>query len=262
MSHRFKFGWMVLAALLASTILLVAAPPHQGRVLIGEVPVPGVIVTATQGGKKFTAATSADGSYSLPELTEGTWTIQIEMTGFASLRQEITAGTDAPPSIWTLKMLPLNQVKSEPVPGFITSAPSLQGLQVLSPSDEPLELRTANGLLINGSVSNGASTPFALSPAFGNNRRNLRSPYNWNLAIVGNNAALDARPFSLTGQDTPQPAYSRIQSSLTVGGPLRIPLLFRRGNFNVTYSRTQNRNASLQTALMPTPVSDTTKRTR
>jgi len=77
-------------------------------------------------------------------------------------------------------------------------------------------------------------------------------PYRFNYSLNGNNALLDARSFSLTGQDTPKPGYSRIGSTLSVSGPLRIPHVFRMGNFTASYSRTQNRNASVQTTQMPT----------
>jgi hypothetical protein len=107
-------------------------------------------------------------------------------------------------------------------------------------------------LLINGSVSNGASTPFALARGFGNNRLRGRSLYTGTLAVSGSNSLFDARSFSLTGQDTPKPVYSRVQSSLTFGGPFQIPSLFRSGQFSVSYNRTQNRNATLQTAQVPT----------
>jgi len=72
------------------------------------------------------------------------------------------------------------------------------------------------------------------------------------MSFVGSNAIFDASPYSLTGQETPQPAYNRLQSGITFGGPLQIPHLFRMGSFTVSYSRTQNGNATLQTAQMPT----------
>jgi hypothetical protein len=60
---RLRFGSVLVAhAGLLNSKLLLAAPQHQGRVLVGEVPIPGVVVTATQGDKKFTAATNADGT--------------------------------------------------------------------------------------------------------------------------------------------------------------------------------------------------------
>ena len=88
--------------------------------------------------------------------------------------------------------------------------------------------------------------------AVGNNRAGGRSPYNGNVSFSGSNALLDARSFSLTGQDTPKPDYNRLQSTITLGGPFQIPGLFRNGSFTVSYARTQNRDASVETALMPT----------
>jgi trimeric autotransporter adhesin len=117
-----------------------------------------------------------------------------------------------------------------------------------------LSQRAADGFLINGSVNNGASSPFAQLQAFGNNRRGVRSLYNGNLGFSLDNSALDARSFSLTGQDTLKPAYSRMQGLASFGGPLKIPGLLKRNgpNFTVNYQWMHNRNASTQTGLMPT----------
>ena len=119
-------------------------------------------------------------------------------------------------------------------------------------SSSDLASRAADGLLINGSTNNGASSPFAQAAAFGNNRRG-RALYNGGFAIVSDNSALNARPYSLTGQDTPNPSYNRVTTGFNFGGPLRIPKLVRNGpNFFFGYQRTQNRNASVQSGLMPT----------
>jgi len=45
-----------------------------------------------------------------------------------------------------------------------------------------------------------ATSPFALSAAFGNNRRGPRSLYNGNISLTIDDSNLDARPFSITGQ--------------------------------------------------------------
>jgi hypothetical protein len=117
-----------------------------------------------------------------------------------------------------------------------------------------LSQRAADGLLINGSVNNGASSPFAQLQAFGNNRRGVRSLYNGNLGFSLRNAALDARSFSQTGQDTLKPGYNQMQGLASFGGPFKIPGLLRRNgpNFTVNYQWVHNRNASTQPGLMPT----------
>ena len=111
-----------------------------------------------------------------------------------------------------------------------------------------------DGYLINGSVNNGASTPFAQSAAFGNNRRGARSLYNGNLGLVFNNAVWDARSYSITGQNTVKPAYSRVQGLASFGGPIKIPHLITRNGPNLTlnYQWTRNRNANTQTSRVPT----------
>jgi hypothetical protein len=114
----------------------------------------------------------------------------------------------------------------------------------------------ADGLLVNGSVNNGAASPFAQSPAFGNNRKGGRSLYTGGVGITLDNAALDARSFSVTGQDTPKPGYNHMTGFASFGGPLYIPHLMKPSrtplNFFVGYQWMRNRNASTQPALMPT----------
>ena len=116
--------------------------------------------------------------------------------------------------------------------------------------------RAADGLLINGSVNNGASSPFAQLQAFGNNRRGVRSLYNGSLGFMLDNSNLDARTFSLTGQDTPKPSYNRLTGLAAFGGPVKIPGLLKRNgpNFTVNYQWVHNRNPATQagTGLVPT----------
>jgi outer membrane receptor protein involved in Fe transport len=122
-------------------------------------------------------------------------------------------------------------------------------------ASQPASSSASNdGYLINGSVNNGASTPFAQSAAFGNNRRGPRSLYNGNIGLVFNNAVWDARSYSITGQNTPKPDYNRVQGLASFGGPLKIPHLINRNGPNLTlnYQWTRNRNANTQTSRVPT----------
>jgi hypothetical protein len=107
---------------------------------------------------------------------------------------------------------------------------------------------------INGSVNNGASSPFAQSGAFGNNRRGGRSLYQAALGITVDNASWDAQSFSLTGQNTPKPPYNLLQGTASFGGPIRwFPKIFGQNAPNVFfgYQWTRNRNASTLTGLVP-----------
>ena len=85
------------------------------------------------------------------------------------------------------------------------------------------------GFLINGTANNAASSPFAMAQAFGNNRRASRSLYNGNLGVIFDNSTFDARPFSLTGQETPRLDYNHVQGVFAFGGPIKIPHFIRNG---------------------------------
>ena len=128
-------------------------------------------------------------------------------------------------------------------------------------ADQPAEAQSAaDAFNINGSANNAAASNFGMSGAFGNNRRGAGSLYTGNVGAIFGNSVLDARSFSLTGQDTAKPAYNRISTSAQVGGPLRIPHLFNANNapnFFVSYQMARNRNASVQPALMPTALERT-----
>jgi hypothetical protein len=89
--------------------------------------------------------------------------------------------------------------------------------------------------------------------AFGNGRRNPRMRYNGNLAIIEDNSALNARQFSITGQDTPKPSTQNARITAVFGGPLKIPHLVsgQKTTFNVNYQFARSRNGSTITTLMP-----------
>src|SRR5581483_9080677 len=246
---------------------LIASEQH-GMVTFGGLPVPGATVTATQGNKKFTTVTNPDGAYSFPDLSDGPWSIQVDMLGFETAKGEIAAAPSATPPTWDLKMLPLDQIHAQaqsiaksvlpaatpPPQPAETKKQEPAPAQTDSARDE-MEQRAADGLLVNGSQNNGASSPFALFPAFGNNRNGGRSLYNGGLGIFVDNSIWDARPFSFTGQNTPKLPYDHFSASAFFGGPLRIPHLLRNGpNFFVSYQWMRNRSDTLGDALMPTAV--------
>ena len=260
---------------------ILAAGEHRGVVKVGTLPVPGATVTARQGEKTAATLTDGQGVYVFPDLGDGAWTITVEKRGFApAQREEQAPGT----AEWNLTILPLAkiteagadaEVRAGESPELETKLPAniaapaatntTSGFQQteVSASSTPVEAtevsadvsrRAADGFLVNGSVNNAASSPFSQLPAFGNNRASGRWRYNGNLGLMMDNSRLDARPFSLTGQNTPRPAYNRFTGLATLGGPIRIPGLLRNGpQFTLNYQWTRNRNAATQSALMPTP---------
>ena len=253
---------LVAVGLLAFNLF---ASEQRGLVTFGGLPVPGATVIATEGDKKFTAVTDPDGAYVFPSLADGVWTIQVDMLGFSPLKSDITVGSQTKPATWELKMLRLDQIHAEaepvappqPAAANTPAEPEKPAATAKAKETEPardeLEQRAADGVLINGSQNNGASSPFALFPAFGNNRNGSRSLYNGGLGIFVDNSIWDARQFSITGQNTAKPGYNHLTGSVYFGGPLKIPHLLRNGpNFFVGYQWTRNRNDTIGTALMPT----------
>ena len=107
-THRF----LQLCCILAGTILCSTASASQqnGKVTFNGLPVPGATITATQGSKKVTTVSDSDGNYRFADLTDGAWTIDIEMLGFAKVEQGITVNADQPGIRWELKMHPVDQV--------------------------------------------------------------------------------------------------------------------------------------------------------
>src|SRR6185369_734562 len=111
----------------------------------------------------------------------------------------------------------------------------------------------ADGFLINGSVNNGAASPFAQAAAFGNNRRGRGSLFNYQFAVVEGNSAFDARPFSFSGQPAVQQNYNDLHLGGTFGGPLRFQKFMRNGpNVFLGYQHNDDHNATTAPGVMPT----------
>ena len=254
-----------IACLIVSS--LAAASEYHGQVTFGALPLPGATVTATQGGRKFVAITDQQGHYFFADLPDGTWTIEVEMLCFSTITQDVAIAPNAPAASWELKLRSLDQIRSQIKP--IVSAggvapPSVKREPAAAPPDnqapgtrrsqneDDLNQRAADGFLINGSVNNGAASPFAQLAAFGNNRNGAKGLYNGGIGITLDNSALDARPFSLTGLNLPKATYNRITGVATLGGPLKIPHILEHGPvFFLAYQWMRSRDATTQASLVP-----------
>jgi hypothetical protein len=280
---------VLLALLLGAGVGPAAAAEHVGQVTVGGVAVPGATVTAAQGAQRVVTSTDDGGRYRFPDLADGVWTITVEMRGFAPTSRDVTIPAPAQPEAWQLTLLPFDEIARglpllAPAPGGAPAAvrrstesspatstpPVFQRADIVaggsasqaspppaSPSDgpplDPTGMGAANGLLINGSVNNGAASPFAQLAAFGNNRRGQRWLYTGGMGVLLGNSAWDARPYSFTGASTPKPDYNDVQFLGTFGGPLRIPGLFDNGGqFTLGYQRLVDNNAFTSPARMPT----------
>jgi hypothetical protein len=419
-AHRFFRHCAGLLAVVSLVTVLMASE-HEGTVTANGLPVPGATVTATQGDKKFATTTDDRGVYQFANLPDGTWTIHVEMLGFAPLTREVGIAPDAPSPVWSLTLLTLDAVKRQIAPAAAAAAPahtapsqtvanqtagpvhggsvrpqsasnaaspggrngsaggrgnggpnggrpSLRqamgqggfqrldvnetgdgfGQGVENGSDNLASLagtdptQSSDAYVLNGSVSNGLELPQqndwqfggrgGMGPggpggmeglggpgamdgppqggaaggpggergammggggfgggrgggggfggggfggrgfgggrgnrqngrggrgyqaSFGNGRRDRRMQYNGNLNFTYGNTALDARPYSLTGQDTAKAAGYQARTSIMFGGPLKIPHLLdgTKTSFNINYQFARNRNGSTFSGLMPT----------
>ncbi len=246
---------LCLAGVWLSAFPLLASEYH-GQVTFNGLPVPGATVTATRDSRTFTTTTDSQGLYSFRDLTDGAWSIDVKMLGFAALKQDVLIKPNAPSGSFALKLLPIDEIQARiesPAPTQPQSrAETKPAPEPQSPQQADLSQRAADGFLINGSVNNGAASPFSQPFAFGNNRRGGKGLYNGGIGLTFDNSALDARAFSLTGQNTPKPSYNRMTGLLALGGPIRIPHLLQNGpNVFVGYQWTRNRDATTQSALVP-----------
>src|SRR5260370_39256273 len=138
------------------------------------------------------------------------------MLGSSTIRREIGVAPDAPSARWEVTLLPVDQIDALIAPSQAV-AKSSQGRQgqrkeraQARGAEEDLDQLNPDGLLIDGSVNNGAASPVAQNAAFGNNRRGARKLYTGGGGVKFDNSVLDAAPFSLAGQNTPRPSYNDV----------------------------------------------------
>jgi hypothetical protein len=259
---------LLLSCLLWAGALEVAhATESCGQVTFGGVPVPGATVTATRGSRAVSVTTDERGLYRFADLADGAWKIEIKLQLFQPIHAEVTVSANAAPGKFELTALPLDDLKAlaKSVQPRVLAQPKLQEPAEKKPdaaANAPVDIpkppddanqQSADGLLVNGSVNNAATSQYSLNQAFGNRRPNSRSLYNGGFALILDNSALDAQQYSLSGFSTPKPAYNRITFGFTVGGPFKIPRLLPRGpTFFFAYQGTRDHTALTNSALVPT----------
>src|SRR5215831_2699574 len=287
-----RFGLLAIVLCVSARILF-AGGEHSGQVTFSGLPVPGATVTATSGDKKLVTATDEQGVFNLPDATEGIWSLHVEMLGFEPLTRDVTVTSTPQPSEWTLMLRPFEDItrgipRPAPAPlpaatngaaaapgrgaapqqqaqgrGFqragVTATPQpARGNRPASPVEDaapaPEQPNGAtDGFLINGSVNNGAASPFAQAAAFGNNRRGRGSLFSYQFAMVEGNSALDARPFTFSGQPTPKSNYNDLHVGGTFGGPLRFSKFMRNGpTVFLGFQHADDTNATTAPGVMPT----------
>jgi len=255
---RFLCVWLMLWAGLSAH-----AAEYHGQIFYSGYPVPGATVTVSQSAKQFSTVTDEQGLYEFPNLADGSWKVEIQMRGFVTFRSTVTIAPNLPQGKWELQQLSLAQMLAQTKVSKPMVEPRLTeraedkpaSPELVAPAAPPEDTddKSADGLLINGSQNNAATSQYSLSSAFGNRRPGARGLYNGGLGAIANNSVFDARPYSVTGFALPKDQYSRITMLASLGGPFRIPHLWYRGpNFFIAYQWTRNRTAATEPGLVPT----------
>ena len=205
--------WAGLAVLLAASTSAWASEFH-GIVSVGGVPVPGATVTVTQGGKKYVTVTDTQGFYSIADLADGAATVDVAMTGFAELKQDVTVAADGALAKLELKQMSLDEMRAalKPVmsaPYTEVQAKSEVKVTAVAPKPkvdasaanaaptavpEDASQRATDGLLVNGSVNNAATSQFSLQQRFGNTASG-KSLYSYSLNVRNETSVLDAKSY-------------------------------------------------------------------
>ena len=92
--------------------------------------------------------------------------------------------------------------------------------------------------------------------AFGNRIGRGREAFRGAMFFSLDNSALDARPYSLTGQTVVKPSYAQSRFGFSGGGPLRIPKLINSPKtfIFVNYSGTRSKSPYNNTSTLPSPL--------
>ena len=241
-------------------------PEYRGTVTYHGLPVPGATVTLVQGAVKHATVTDSQGFYVLTGLVDGAATLTIASTGFGSAEQAVTVGADSALGKTELKMLGLAEMRAalKPVasaavteaqvrsePAKTGEAPKKADAGAPAAVPEEVAAKAADGLLINGSVNNAATSVFSQAGRFGNTTSG-KSLYNFSLNVRVDNSALDARSYSIAGDNTTKPQTNALTGGFSFQGPIKIPGLLKHGpDLYVGYQRTQNSAAVTTPGLVP-----------
>jgi trimeric autotransporter adhesin len=256
-------GWLLVLVLATGQPFALAASDYFGQVTFNGLPVPGATVTATPreaggagvAGTKASATTDQDGIYHLADLVDGIWTLTIEMLGFEPITREITVPAEKEPAPDALAVRSFDELAREiaaPRPDRVITDVRDQPPVDLSVLIGPTGMGAADGLLINGSLNNGASTPFAIPRAIGNNRPRGPSVRTYAAGLQLGNSAWDARPFSLAGPRPSTPSYTDTQALGTFQGPFRLPGVRNPITVALGYQGSSTTNVNTQFTRVPT----------
>ena len=207
------------------------AAEHHGTVKCGDLPVPGASVTAIQGDKKLLTTTDENGRYSFADVSDGAWTIEVEMLGFAKLSKEVGVAFDAPAAEWNLKFLPMSAIiaptpsatastapATAPVTGPVTAPVTAQAPSAATASPKA----AATGPAARGQRANAARGTQGGRQNGANGRPSLLAPNDYQRVDVNSSGDLSAASdMGLAANETADLSNSADPSLLVTGSVSR-----------------------------------------
>lgn len=163
--------WIFAASLMAAD--------YHGMVKFAGLPIPGATVTATNGDKKHFTTTDENGRYAFAGLSDGLWTVEVEMLGFAKLSNEVAIAFGAPAPEWNLKFLSLGAITAAaPAPPKVPAAAGTPAPATTQSATAASPVPAARGSAAGGQPANTARAPQAGRGQNGANGQPSRPPAN------------------------------------------------------------------------------------
>ena len=237
---------MNLGMLVAAVALVAPLPPSDlaGRIEFAGLAVPGATVTATQSTRTVTALSAEDGTFRMPDLPDGVWQVRVEMRGFVTVVREVTLPLGESGLVVSLTMRPYEEILASA--GTVTPTPDVPVAAAASGAGDD------DAVILLGTVTNGAATPFAQPRAVGNNRPDQPRQYNGSVSTTLANSAWNARPYSFGGASATADTGD-VQLAFTLMGPLRLPWILKNGpRITLSLQRGVSSSAITQSARVPT----------
>ena len=178
------------AALAAGSAGRAVPSDLSGRVLFSGLAVPGATVTATQATATVRPSRMPTGAFTVRPSKKVRGPSASTCAASSPPVRDVAVPLTEPPL-----SSPLTMRRYEEIVGSRRRPPGAGGRK------RRLPRRTAPETVdvINGSVNNGAATPFAQSRAFGNNRPRSVPLYTGGIGAILGNSAWNARPYSFGG---------------------------------------------------------------
>jgi hypothetical protein len=77
---------------------------------LAGVPVPGATITASLGDTRLVTTSDEQGVYRFSDLSDGVWTIRVDMLGFAPIGREVDINDAVQPARWELTLLSFDEI--------------------------------------------------------------------------------------------------------------------------------------------------------